>query len=333
MLSASKRFSKGLFTKGFLITVFLAVYLPLSYLPGHGTGVISGELPVINIPIPPKLTTAFPSCGSIGCHGPFSTPGARGRVTVSFTGLASIPANTDSSFQLSISSINPGPKGGFTMTTDRGVFKIVASSNTRLQNNKNDAKAVTHSDSNTRSWPIAFNSSQTGLVQWFCTGNTVNGNGRNDGDSWGWFGPDPSQPGTPFRLFVNDSKVTAFGKSCAGSKGFKPLIGAAKNAFLGQTFTMEVYNVPPKTIVLGILGASDKSWNSISLPFALDPFGMKGCWLNSSLDLVLACPRAEPDLAGARSNSHGPSPMFPRCEARRSSSRHSLSILARTPWA
>ncbi|MFQ5506095.1 MAG: hypothetical protein ACE5F1_15060, partial [Planctomycetota bacterium] len=108
------------------------------------------------------------------------------------------------------------------------------------------------------------------------------------GDTWGWFGPDSSIPGTPFRLFANDSKVFTFGDACKGSKGFKPLVGISKNASVGQSFPFEVHNIPPGVLVISTLGASNAAFGVIPLPLALTPFGAPGCSLRVSMDFLQA---------------------------------------------
>ncbi|MFQ5505422.1 MAG: choice-of-anchor V domain-containing protein, partial [Planctomycetota bacterium] len=226
-----------------------------------------------------NATTAYPSCGS--CHGNGRT-GERGPVTTRFSGAASIPSLIDSRFSMSISSAVPGTKGGFALTTDKGSF--IALGNTQAANS---GTALTHTNQSTRSWSFKFRPSQTGLVKWYAASNTVDGDSSNKNDSWGFYGPDPSIPGTPFRVFVNDSQVFPYGTPCAGTKGFAPLLGAARNATRGQVFNVELYNAPPQKIALGLLGSSNKSMGALPLPFPLDALGAKGCQLNTSMDILM----------------------------------------------
>lgn len=254
-----------------------AVVLPTTLLFGRTTGAIPG----IN-GIPPNATTGFPSCGA--CHGSGS-PGERGPVTVSFTGSAAIQSGQTASFGLSISSAVPGNLGGFALTTTQGGF--TAQGNTQTGN---AGKALTHTNNSSRSWTFQYSSAQTGLVQWNAAANTVDGNGKNSNDSWGWYGRDPSVPGTPFRVFVSDSQVFPYGKACQGTSGLVPLLGAAKNATLGQAFPVEIYNLEPASIAVGSFGFSDKSFGALPLPLPLDAFGAKGCQLDASLDILLPVP-------------------------------------------
>ena len=88
-------------------------------------------------------------------------------------------------------------------------------------------------------------------------------------------------------MFVNDSQVFAFGTACVGSRGFAPLLGAAQNATRGQSFPVEVHNVPPGTVAIGILGLSNTAYGPFQLPLALRPFGGGDCQLNVSMDVLL----------------------------------------------
>ncbi|MEZ5988679.1 MAG: choice-of-anchor V domain-containing protein [Planctomycetota bacterium] len=253
-----------------------------SWLLGHGAGTIPGA-GIGSDQIPANVTTAFPSCGK--CHGAF--PGGRGAVSFAWTGPLSLSLGQASTHSLTISSIVTGGSGGFALTTDKGTFQALANTNVQTGNN---GTAVTHTTSATRSWSFQFASKVTGLVQWFAAGNTVNADGQNTGDSWGWFGTNPSTPGTPYRLFVNDSQVTPIGTGCVGDKGFVPIVGAATNATLGQTFNVELHNAPPQTAAIFALGFSDQAWGPIPLPFDLGLLGMTGCKLWTSLDLLLPVP-------------------------------------------
>lgn len=238
----------------------------------------TGALPGVN-GIPSNATVGFPSCGA--CHGS-GRPGDGGPVTVSFQGSPSISKARDAVFGLQIHSAVAGSRGGFALTSSRGTFKPTG--NTQVGNL---GRALSHTSSASRSWSFSFRSDQTGLVEWHAVGNTVDGDGNNKGDSWGWYGPNPSIPGTPFRVFVNDSMVFAYGKSCNGREGFAPLLGAAKNAARGQPFPVELYNVPPQTVALGLFGFSNTVYGPFQLPLSLDGLGAPGCRLNVSMDLML----------------------------------------------
>ena len=171
------------------------------------------------------------------------------------------------------------------MQTDRGQFAPVG--NTRANSS---ADMLTHSDSQARSWSFDFTSASTGLVQWWIVGNTVDGDGRNGGDSWTWYHHTPmlGLSGFPYRLFVNDSQVFPYGQGCDGEKGIVPLIGSATNATLGKTLKIETHNLPPLTAALFMMGASDSQWGAFKLPFDLGLLGMTGCKLFASPDFFFA---------------------------------------------
>ena len=85
---------------------------------------------------------------------------------------------------------------------------------------------------------------------------------------FGFHGPDASKPGTPFRVFVNDDKITPFGSACPGSDNLEPIIGIATNVAINKTTKVEVHNIPSGKLVLAILGVSNKMWGPFQLPIA-----------------------------------------------------------------
>ncbi|HHI79960.1 MAG TPA: hypothetical protein ENK02_08260 [Planctomycetes bacterium] len=246
-----------------------------SILFGRGKGVIEGEFQ-----IPKNVTKAFPACGQAQCHGT-GFPNERGVVKILIKTSASIQLGAKSPLTATLTGgVKNSTKGGFSMDTDLGTF--TAGIGTRTGNSN---QSITHNSSASRTWTFTFSSTKTGLAQLTMVGNTVDGNGRNSGDSWAWYGPNSNLPGTPFRIFVNDSKVLPYGSACAGTKEFAPLIGIRKNAALGQTTTVEAYNLPPAVPVMNILGFSNTSFGAIPLPLDLGFLGAKGCSLRASLDL------------------------------------------------
>ena len=230
-----------------------------SILFGRGKGVIEGEFQ-----IPKNVTKAFPACGQAQCHGT-GFPNERGVVKILIKTSASIQLGAKSPLTATLTGgVKNSTKGGFSMDTDLGTF--TAGIGTRTGNSN---QSITHNSSASRTWTFTFSSTKTGLAQLTMVGNTVDGNGRNSGDSWAWYGPNSNLPGTPFRIFVNDSKVLPYGSACAGTKEFAPLIGIRKNAALGQTTTVEAYNLPPAVPVMNILGFSNTSFGAIPLPLDL----------------------------------------------------------------
>jgi len=256
------------------LLIATVMLIPASLVFGYSSGAIPGRGGV-----PFNVTTSTPACGT--CHGS-GRPGDNGPVTATITGVASIQVASDALFGLQISSQVPGNRGGFALTSDGGTLTPLGNTQSA-----NTGRTLAHTSSASRSWSFKFRSATTGLVKWHMVGQTVNGNGKNSGDSYGFYGPDPSVPGTPFRVFVNDSQVFAYGRSCAGDRGFEPLLGAAKNATRGQSFPVEIHNVPAGTVAIGIFGVSNTAYGPFQLPLALAPFGGGGCQLNASMDVML----------------------------------------------
>ncbi len=258
--------------------LLLLVLPALAALPslvfGRGSGVIEGEFG-----IPKNVTKAFPACGF--CHGT-GFPNERGKVTVVVSSPRSLTVGATIQATVSLKGGVPNSsRGGFSMDSDAGL--LIAGTNTRTGNS---GRSITHKNSLSRSWTFSFKGTQAGLVRWTIAGNTANGDGRNTGDSWGWFGPDSSKPGVPYRLFVNATGVQAFGQACAGTAGFRPLAGIATSPLVGGSFKLKVHEIPPATAVLAFLGFSNKSWGALPLPLPLTAFGAPGCALLASMDIV-----------------------------------------------
>ena len=236
----------------------------------------AGTLPGINS-ISNTVTTT--GCGS-GCHG--SGPNAAGVVTMTLApSVASVASGSTTPITVSVSGgVNTG-LGGFCLQTSRGTF--VAGTGSQISASGN---AITHTSRNQVTWNASFAAGTTpGLVQWTAVGLTANGSGTS-GDSWGYWGPSSAVGGSQFRLYVNAANVTPAGVGCAGSGGYKPLLGAAAAATLGQNFNTETYNVPVSTFVIGVLGLSNVSFNGIPLPLDLGIAGAPGCMLRTDLSLT-----------------------------------------------
>jgi hypothetical protein len=91
-----------------------------------------------------------------------------------------------------------------------------------------------------------------------------------------------------------------FGKGCAGTSTYQPSLAPDpilnSAPVVGGAFTLRGDGLPPSQPVLLALGASDKKWAGLSLPFSLTPLGMPGCNVLVSLDIV---------QGGVRSTSSG----------------------------
>ena len=226
-----------------------------------------------------NYTKRLPSCDS--CH-----DGARinGAVHVGLTGPQSITVGQRANYSLKIQSSVGASRNqaGFTISTTSGT--LIAGSLSQVRSGM-----LSHSRDTTRTWNFSFSDVKTGLAEWFTVGLAADGSGRG-GDAQGFYGPDYKTPGTPFRIFVNDSQVIPYGNSCEGSGGFAPLLGSATNATRGQTFKVELHNAPPSTLALGALGFSDKTYGPLPLPLPLTALGAPGCELNASLDVIVPTP-------------------------------------------
>lgn len=81
----------------------------------------------------------------------------------------------------------------------------------------------------------------------------------------------------------------SFGTGCAGSSGTPKLTAVGTNPpKVGKTFTVELTNIKNAAFVraFGIVGASKSNWMGIPLPLDLRPFGMPGCNLLASMDIL-----------------------------------------------
>ncbi len=87
------------------------------------------------------------------------------------------------------------------------------------------------------------------------------------------------------------ARATSYGSPCIGSRG--PLTLSVINAsapVIGQTFAMEMSNVPVFSPCAGYLGFSNTVFSGVPLPFALDFLSMPGCFAYQSADLNFPLP-------------------------------------------
>ncbi|MHC4896994.1 MAG: Kelch repeat-containing protein [Planctomycetota bacterium] len=82
-----------------------------------------------------------------------------------------------------------------------------------------------------------------------------------------------------------------YGTSCKGTNGNPNLDALNCNPpFINETFTARVTNIPSGAKVYFIIGLSNTTWNSNSLPMDWTFMGFNGCSLHTSLDIFFTIP-------------------------------------------
>jgi len=82
---------------------------------------------------------------------------------------------------------------------------------------------------------------------------------------------------------VESASHEMFGAGCMGSAGVPTLrAGPDQRPWLGESFRIDVTNLPPSAAAVLLFGSSRSLWGSVRLPFGLDALGMTGCSLASS---------------------------------------------------
>jgi len=140
-----------------------------------------------------------------------------------------------------------------------------------------------------------------------------------------WFGYEVAvgkpTPGNPFPVFacgeqqygqsgllvLYEGRVTLFrlppaalrpyGSSCPGSLGRSPRAGMVDLGSSGVR--MQVSDAPAGLPAVLLAGTSNQTWGSVPLPLALDPWGLIGCQLDTSIVLAL------PTLTGRAGMTEG----------------------------
>ncbi|MCB9883439.1 MAG: hypothetical protein H6832_01415 [Planctomycetes bacterium] len=251
-----------------------AALLPVSIALGSKDGVVAGKNSM-----PSNLTTGFPSCGN--CH--TSTPNSGVRVEIS--GASSVAPGASVAMKVAVSDPSTNTQGGFALEASAGAY--VAGTGTRVDTTVRGAPAITHANPLSRTWSFSWTAPTTpGLVTMTATGNAANGDGKDRGDEWGFYGHDSTIPGAMYRVFVNAPGITSTGEGCTGTDGYRPVLGMAKPPQIGTTWNSEAYNLPPATASVGILGLSNTTFGVLPLPFPLKPIGGGDCVLRVSLDVM-----------------------------------------------
>jgi len=86
------------------------------------------------------------------------------------------------------------------------------------------------------------------------------------------------------RSQVDHGDTKSYGLACPSGKNRAYAISS--NAGSSAPMSLLLYEGPSLSPVIGILGASNKKWGPIALPFSLTPLGLKGCSLLASYDLT-----------------------------------------------
>lgn len=222
----------------------------------------------------PGVTQSTPACGA--CHN--GSPGAAVgfqpiRITLQPTARV---LDASQSIQIALSATggqSASTNGGFAMDTTAGTFS--AGANTRVVN---PGDAITHSNSNQRSWTFGYTApAAPGLVELATVVNTVNDDHvNNNDDMWAFHGfDDAATQVTPVRLFVNAPGVVALGTACSGSYGNVPVLGSATAPTVGNAaFALALHGAAPASVAGLFLGVTP-------FPAGLDLgiVGVTGCSL------------------------------------------------------
>lgn len=227
------------------------------------SGVLPGELLV-----PPNLTTSLPACGF--CHS--SLPNANGPMHLSIDAPRSLVPGATVTVDVAVTGGPNAGLGGFALESDAGVLLPTLDTRTTPTGD-----AITHGNGFFSAWQFSYQApTAPGLVHWTAAGQSVDGVGTL-GDSWGFYGPDSSKPGVPFRLFVNGPHLRPFGRGCAGNDGHEPILGARAPMTVGQRFLTELHNAPPGAPTACVAGSSATAFRGVPLPIDLGLVGAPGC--------------------------------------------------------
>ncbi len=222
----------------------------------------------------PGITRSAPACGQ--CHSP--TPGAAigfPRISVLVQpSVRSLASGQSISIAIAASGGQTASTlGGFACDTTAGTFS--AGVNTVLVPPN---RAITHSNSSSRSWSFGYTAPTTpGVVSLYAVSNTVNGDMLNGPeDMWAFHGADDQDTNsTPAYLFVNANGVQNVGRSCAGAFGNVPVLGSAQVPSVGNaSFALEMHGAPPLSPVGLMLGGA-----LFPVPIDLTSIGVNGCEL------------------------------------------------------
>lgn len=89
---------------------------------------------------------------------------------------------------------------------------------------------------------------------------------------------------------IAPASFVSFGQACAGAGTNAPLLSTSSPGalpWIGDTLVVTVSGVTAGSTVWMLTGFSRTSWSGIGLPLRLDPYGLPGCTLYVSLDIVV----------------------------------------------
>ena len=236
----------------------------------------TGALPGTNgtAGIVPNDVARNKGCGE--CHsGPTPSsvvldinPGAR-----TFATGASVSMNT----KLSGGLMEPTKEtwGGFINEVTDGSFTAGSSSQVDPS-----GKFITHNFAflGGRDWSYTYNApANPGVIELYAAANTVNGDGKPEGDMWAFHGDSTGQVSVPVRLYANSAGNVHHGDGCVGSFGNYPVLGAKEAPQVNnQNFAYEVHGAPVSTLGVLFIGADP----AFHLP--LDSIGVTSCTLHTN---------------------------------------------------
>ncbi len=84
---------------------------------------------------------------------------------------------------------------------------------------------------------------------------------------------------------VDSGKSVNYGKSCPS--GANRAHAISSNPGSGVPVSLKLFDGPPRSVAVAILGASRTSWGAVSLPLALDGAGLTGCSIYTSFDILM----------------------------------------------
>ncbi len=86
------------------------------------------------------------------------------------------------------------------------------------------------------------------------------------------------------RVPVDHGSYASYGKACPATSNRAAAVPSNPG---GDNMALTLHGARPRSAAIGIIGSSRTRYASANLPFPMDIFGLKGCWLNASIDMML----------------------------------------------